>query len=165
MSYPRKILLIVLLSALAAPVTAAIVEYSLDQMVGGSEALVRGRVVSLHCHWLDGPGSIIVTDVGFAVAESWLGSLRSGQTLEFQVVGGEVGGIGQRREHEPVFRLGEEAVLFLWTRPDQDRLSIFNAEQGKYRIIGDTVVGLRQEPIALSEFHRQIEGALQRQGR
>ncbi len=126
MSYRNQILIgaIALLVGTAAP--AVILEYSLDRMVESSESIVQGRVMGLQSRWLDGPGSIIVTDVVFAVDEVLTGPITNSQSLNFFVVGGVVDGLGMRQEHQPVFREGEEAVLFLWTQPDEKRIAVFN---------------------------------------
>lgn len=155
-------LLLVLTSSL--PATAAMIPFTIDEMVAESESVVQGRVVSMNSHWLDGTGSIIVTDVLFAVDEVWMGNQSPGDQLTLQVAGGEVGEIGMRQEHAPQFRVDEEAVVFLWTRPD-GRLEVFNAEQGKYTVLGATVIGFRHEPLNMTDFRAEIEQAKQFNGR
>lgn len=155
-------LLLVLTSSL--PVVAAMIPITIDQMVAESESVVQGRVVSMNSYWLDGPGSIIVTDVAFAVDEVWMGNQAPGSQLTVTVAGGEVGGIGMRQEHAPVFRVDEEAVVFLWTRPD-GRLEVYNAEQGKYTVVDSKVMGFRLEPQEMTEFRATIEDAKQFNGR
>ncbi len=155
-------LLLVLTSSL--PAAAAMILFTIDEMVAESESVVQGRVVSMNSHWLDGQGSIIVTDVAFTVDEVWMGNQSPGDQLTLQVAGGEVGEIGMQQEHAPQFRIDEEAVVFLWTRPD-GRLDIFNAEQGKYTVLGATVIGFRHEPLDLTDFRAEIERAKQFNGR
>ena len=155
-------LLLVLTSSL--PAAAAMIPFTIDEMVAESESVVQGRVVSMNSHWLDGQGSIIVTDVAFAVDEVWMGNQSPGDQLTLQVAGGEVGEIGMRQEHAPQFRIDEEAVVFLWTRPD-GRLDVFNAEQGKYTVLGSTVIGFRREPLDLTDFRAEFEQAKRFNGR
>lgn len=165
MSKRGQLLTVVLLLCVAAPAIAVIVPYALPDMVDGSEAIVRGEVVKLDSHWLDGPGSIIVTDVSVQIDEVWLGGLRAGRVLTVQVLGGEVGGIGMRSEHAPRFRSGEQAVLFLWTLPGEDRLSVFNDEQGKYTIADGNAIGFHGQAIPLREFRGEIDRAIENSGR
>ena len=155
-------LLLVLTSTL--PAAAAMIPFTMGEMVAESESVVQGRVVSMNSHWLDGTGSIIVTDVAFAVDEVWMGNQSPGDQLTLQVAGGEVGEIGMRQEHAPQFRIDEEAVVFLWTRPD-GRLDVFNAEQGKYTVLGSTVIGFRHEPLDLADFRADFEQAKRFNGR
>ena len=142
----------------AASAVAAIVEWPLDRMAVESEVIVRGHVESLESRWLDGPSSIIVTDVVFVVDEVWKGTGRvaSGATLALRVNGGKVGEIGMVQEHQPVFQEKEEAVIFLWTN-DLGRTVIFNDEQGKYTVLGDKVIGFKQAPLDLGPFKTSIE--------
>jgi len=155
-------LLLVLTSTL--PAAAAMIPFTMGEMVAESESVVQGRVVSMNSHWLDGTGSIIVTDVAFAVDEVWMGNQSPGDQLTLQVAGGEVGEIGMQQEHAPQFRIDEEAVVFLWTRPD-GRLDVFNAEQGKYTVLGSTVIGFRHEPLDLADFRADFEQAKRFNGR
>ena len=161
----NKIILLALVIFISLPAQAALLEYSVDQMVESSEAIVQGRVISLESRWLDGPGSIIVTDVSFVVDQVWEGKISTQQRLNFYVAGGFVDGLGMRQEHAPIFSQGEEAVLFLWTQPDQDRLAVFNDEQGRYRIVDGSALNFKEQSIDLSEFRGNIERAVQIHGR
>ena len=145
-----------------APASSMILEWSLDDMAVDSEAVVRGRVLDLQSHWLDGPASIIVTDVTFAIDEVWKGSaaLSKTATLELRVNGGQVGEMGMKQEHAPVFAPGEEAVLFLWTT-EEGRLGIFNDEQGKYTVFGEQVTSFAQRIHDLASFRSTIQRAIE----
>ncbi len=163
MSFKHPLLLGALAAAAlwAAPAPAAIVEWSLDRMATESEVVVRGHVEGLDSHWLDGPSSIIVTDVKFVVDEVWKGSgrLTKGLQLDLRVNGGGVGEMRMVQEHQPVFLQKEDAVLFLWTS-GEGRLGVYNDEQGKYTVMGDKVVGFKQEPLDLGSFKTSIERAI-----
>jgi hypothetical protein len=165
MSIRGKLMTATLLLVLCGPAVAAIVPQTVEQMVAGSEAIIRGKVVAQDSYWVDSPGRIIVTDVTIQVDEVWLGSLRAGRTMTVQVPGGEVGGIGMMAEHAPRFRPDEEAVLFLWTMPGADRLSIFNDEQGKYMVADDQVIGFHGRAIPLAELRSEVDLAIERSGR
>ena len=161
-----KMLLMVLSGLMAAlPAAAIMLSLDMDTMVTSAESVVSGRVVSLDCHWLDGPRSIIVTDVGFAVSEIWMGSKhRPGEQITVRIAGGVVGEIFMRQEHQPVFRQDEEAVLFLGTRPN-GQLGIAQAEQGVYKKSGDSVFGHIRDLQTITEFRSSLERSKRNLGR
>lgn len=160
MSIRKLTLLIAMTLAACVPAFALMLEYTVDQMVASSEAVVRGRVLGLQSRWLDGPGSIIVTDVHFQVDEVWTGPVAADRNLDFFVIGGTVDGLTMRQEHQPIFTESEETVLFLWTQPDEQRLAVFNDEQGRYRVVDDTVINFKRETIAMADFRDDVEQAI-----
>lgn len=160
MSIRNRIIFIVLALLASTPAHSMLLEYSLDRMVAECDAVAQGRILSLESRWLDGPNSIIVTDVVFAVDEVMTGAMAAGQELHFYVVGGTVDGLTMRQEHQPIFTPGEETVLFFWTQPDQRRLAVFNDEQGRYKVTGDSVVNFKQQTIPLIEFRQDLEQAI-----
>lgn len=160
MNFRIRILLIALMLTIGTSAHALLLEYTLDQMVESSESIVQGRVLDLESRWLDGPGSIIVTDVKFQIGEVLAGKMTPRQELSFYVIGGFVDGMGMRQEHQPVFREGEESFLFLWTQPDEQRVTVFNDEQGRYRIVGDSVINFKREARALTDFREDLDRAI-----
>ena len=164
MIFRKQIALLATLIVMAVPTAAMIIEFSLEDMVGGSESIVQGQVVVMDAHWSDGPTRIIVTDVRIRVDEVWMGAEQPGEFLDLQVAGGEVGGMGMKQEHAPTFVMDEQVVLFLWTL-DTGQLSIFNDEQGKYRIVNSQVVNFKREVLDLAEFRETIERAITWHGR
>jgi hypothetical protein len=165
MSILKKIILLALVLAVSTSAQALMSEYTVDKMAESSESVVKGRVIDLKSRWLDGADSIIVTDVEFIVDEVWGGQFSTNQKLTFYVVGGVVDGLGMRQEHQPVFTKGEEAVLFLWTQPDQRRLAIFNDEQGRYKVVGDKVINFKQQALSLQDFREEVKRSVQPQRR
>jgi len=162
MTFRKAAVLGALIAVMATTVPAAgtILEYSVNDMVRGSETIVRGRVVGQQSYWLTDP-RIIVTDVSLVVDEVWKGWYEPGKQLLLTVPGGQVGEIGMRQEHAPVFSMEEDAVLFLWKMPDGDgSYSVFNDEQGKYTVHGDEVVGFKRQAIPLAEFRAAIDRAI-----
>jgi hypothetical protein len=161
-----KLLLAVLPVLLMSPTASALMLHvDMDKLVSTSESVVVGRVVSLDPHWLDGPNSIIVTEVGFAVDEVWMGShQKSGETISLRVAGGIVGEVGMWQEHQPVFKLDDEAVLFLWQRPDGE-LGVAHSEQGLYWKRGEAVSGHLTELRTISAFRNSLEASKRNLGR
>src|SRR5262252_6464008 len=88
--------------AAAAPAAAFMLEVPMEDLVRTSDAVVRATVTDRQSRWLTSP-HIIVTDVTLDVRESWFGTLQPGQHITLEVRGGEVGEIGMREEHQPVF--------------------------------------------------------------
>ncbi len=137
----------------------------MDQLVEYSESVLRGRVVSLDAHWLAGPNSIIVTDVGFEVDEVWEGSKQQpGQQISIRVTGGIVGTIGMYQEHEPEFQLADDVILFLNTRTD-GLWGIPHGEQGVYRVHQNSVTGHIPELKTLEIFPEALDSAKSNHGR
>ena len=143
---------LLLLGASAA--SALMLEIPMDQLVASSSSVVRGQVTGLNSHWTD-DHTIIVTDVSFRVDEDWVGSLKPTTVLNLQVKGGEVGEIGQRTEHQPVFRQDQRAVLFLAPTPSA-RLVINYDEQGVYSVDGNLAIGARGQIVPLATLKATV---------
>ena len=143
----KRALLVLALLAFAGPALALMIEVPLDRLAATSDAVVRAKVTDLHSRWTDDHATI-VTDVTFSIVESWSGDLVAGSPLVLQVEGGEVGDLGVRVEHQPVFSPGEETVLFLKVTPSA-RFRVNALEQGKFTVLGDQVMGFRGEHLPL----------------
>ncbi len=147
------------------PAVATMLPADMDILVSSAESVVTGRVVSLDSYWLDGTGSIIVTDVGFEVDEVWMGSKQKpGEKISVRIIGGEVGDIGMRQQHQPTFKMEEEAILFLKVRGDGE-LGIAQAEQGVFRAHDDKLWGHLTEIKTLSGFRTSLEDSKKNHGR
>jgi hypothetical protein len=156
MSRPRAWLVPVLALALVwvVPAAAIMVQVSMDQLVASSSSIVRGKVTDLNSHWTD-DHAIIVTDVKFLVSEVWTGTMAPGTTLTLQVRGGEVGEIGMRQEHQPVFSKDQEALLFL-TESSGARYAVNFDEQGAYKVQGNQVVAFDGQRAPLTTFRSVV---------
>jgi len=143
----KRALLVFALLAFARPAPALMLEVPLDRLAAGSDAVVRAKVMEMESRWTD-DRTTIVTDVTFSIVESWAGDLVVGSRMVIQVEGGEVGDLGVRVEHQPVFRPGEETVLFLKATPSA-RYRINALEQGKFTVLSDQVMGFRGENLPL----------------
>jgi len=150
---------------LAGPVAAMMVHYSVDRLVAEADGLVRGKMQVLGSRWLEGPGSVIVTDLRLQVQEVWAGPYQKGSALDFYVYGGTVGDVTMVQEHEPTFQANETVLLFLWTQPDQARTAVFNGVQGTYRLQRDTVTNYRHETFPIREFRATVQAAKRIHGR
>ncbi|MCC6349155.1 MAG: hypothetical protein IT347_06140 [Candidatus Eisenbacteria bacterium] len=151
----RAMLVAALGLLLAAPALAYMFEAPLEEIVASSDLVVKGRVTGLQSRFLDSSTRFIVTDVTLSVDEVWAGTMGAGRTVTFTINGGEVGEIGMRQEHQPVFSQGEEALVFLRAGTDA-RLAVNYAEQGKFTVRGEQAVGFKQMPIALKSLRGDV---------
>jgi hypothetical protein len=145
--------------AWALPAAAIMIQAPLDQIVASSSSIVHGKVTDLKSHWTD-DHSIIVTDVSFLVSEDWSGTVAPGTVLTLQVKGGEVGEIGMRQEHQPVFQKDQEALLFLTETPGA-RLAISYDEQGAYAVQGNQIVAFDGQRALLTTFRSVVRNMVQ----
>ncbi len=111
----------------------------LRQLTGKATAIARGRVVALTSQWAtDRHG--IDTMVTIQVAAYLKGDL--GPLVTFRVPGGKIGRFRYVTVGAPVFREGEEVVLFLGAAgPSIPRVVGFN--QGVFRVVADQRSGVR----------------------
>ncbi len=154
MSRTRIATLAAVALAWALPAMAIMIQVPMDQLVASSSSIVRGKVTGLDSHWTE-DHALIVTDVKFLVSEDWGGRVAPGTTLTLQVRGGEVGEIGMRQEHQPVFRQDQEALLFLTETPGA-RWAISHDEQGVYTVQGSQVVAFDGQRAPLTTFRSVI---------
>ncbi|OPL14710.1 MAG: hypothetical protein AVO34_00830 [Firmicutes bacterium ML8_F2] len=103
--------IIFVLIAGAGEAHALMIKMDLDELTETSDAIAYGTVTGAHSQWDEGRTGISTT-VTFSVKKGLKGS-RQGETVTIIVPGGEVDGIGQYVSDTPVFKSGEEAVLFL----------------------------------------------------
>jgi hypothetical protein len=151
----------VVLFALAPPLGAALVPFSLDDLTAHSRFVVRGEVLSLASYrgeFLD-LGTVIFTDVRVRVDEVLLSPAASSKVpptagtkpaagepapfrpsdwdparkeLTIQVLGGRIGEEWQACAESPELEVGERVLLFV--RPYNGRLWTTGWLQGKYRV-------------------------------
>lgn len=126
-----------LLVALALSVTAAAWAlpskiFTLSEVVGRSQALVRGRVEASEAAWNEA-GDRIFTDWTVRVTDAVYGAAR-GQVVKVRQMGGRVGEVTQRVSGNATIMLGEEVVLFL--KSDGVFHYIAAMAQGKWSVVG-----------------------------
>jgi hypothetical protein len=118
----RLATLLAALLAASPALGAQAVALSVEGLARTSDAVVRGRVLSV-TSTLSQDGRRVFTLVEVDVATSWRG--RAPRSTLVIVPGGAAGGISQRVEGAPAFAEGEEVVVFL-----------HRAEAGGYRLAG-----------------------------
>lgn len=128
----RGCLLILAVLALlpAAPRATVLAPAEFREIVGGSNIIAYGRVLEKVAARSD-DRMRIDTLVTFQVGTYLKGG--PGETLVFQVPGGEIGRYRNVMVGAPSFEVGEEAVLFLTVRPGA-RAAIFGLSQGVFRV-------------------------------
>jgi hypothetical protein len=113
----------------AAPATAAMVRVPVEESVGNSDLVIRGRAADQWCEWSE-DGRWIVTMIRVEVLETY-GGHTNGDEVLVRVPGGAIDGVGLRVSDQPSFETGEEAVLFLRLPDGGATYSVVDAFQGK----------------------------------
>ncbi len=169
--------LAVLLPALAT--ATVVIARDFKSLTTDATTILVGRVTALTSQWAtDRQG--IDTFVSVAVTRYLKGNL--GAQVVFRVAGGQIGYMRSVRVGAPVFREGDEVVLFLDANAAMPRIVGFN--QGVYRVMVDRTSGTRmiaapaligdvstptpilrgdptRKPIPLAEFENRVLKVLQ----
>jgi hypothetical protein len=113
-----------------------IVEESLEEMTRGAQAVLLGEVVRVESRWEEsGERRLIVTEVVVRV-ERGVKGVKAGEEVTFWTLGGRAEGLAQQVAGEPMFRVGERAVVFLTRRGEGDeRLWVSGMAQGAFRVV------------------------------
>ena len=109
----------------------------LDDLTAESHAIVYGKIVASRAEW-NNNRSMIYTIYTVEATQYLKGSL--GASFELQEPGGERDGLMVRVPSVPVFRAGEEAVLFVWTDP-KGRHQVIGFEQGAMEVRTNSETG------------------------
>ena len=136
----RRFLFVTLLLSLTAGLRATVVvPVEFRELVTTTPIIVHGRVTDVRAALVDGR-SAVETFVTIEAGEYLRGNL--GEHVTFRVPGGEVGRYRTIFVGAPVFRTGDEVVLFLKVaRGTVPFLAGFN--QGAYRVADDRESGRR----------------------
>ena len=175
-------------ASVAAPVANATQVMHLDTrgLTRESSDIVIGTVGVQQAHWNDAH-TMIVTDVTIQVSQSLKGAATT--ELKLTQIGGEVDGMRYSVPGTPTFRTGEEVLVFAW-RDRTGRPQVDGLAQGKFEIDRDPAsgarvvqravpglairdaknleavpVGRRAPRLKLDALVREIQGALQEDGR
>jgi hypothetical protein len=134
----RRLLILgaLLLPALPAFATQ-VVPLDTRELTLGSSDIVVGTVESVRSYWTANR-SRILTDVTVRVSESLKGEAA---TLTLTQMGGEVDGMKLSVEGSPVFRVGQEVLLFAW-RDRNGRAQVNGLAQGKFDVTRDPATGV-----------------------
>jgi hypothetical protein len=89
---------------------ATLERLSLDDLIGQSTIIVRGKIVDSYAA---ANGPVIYTHYRVQTSETLKGSARG--TIEFQMPGGIANNLRQSFAGVPSFKAGDEYVFFLWT--------------------------------------------------
>ncbi len=139
----KSAVLFVAMMPIVAPAARAstFVVPDLDQLVSMSSAVVRGTVISATCRRAD--NNRIVTDYTIMVEEVATGKLDDDSaTMTFTMPGGTIGDVGEMVTGVPVFRTGDQVVLFVKGHMGPARDSI---SPNRYMVTGMAVGALRVE--------------------
>jgi len=122
-----------------------VLRMDLDDLTAESHAIAHGRIVAARAEW-DAARTLIYTVYTVEVLEYLKGG--PGPLLEVREPGGELDGLNMTAAGVPVFAIGEEAVLFLWTDP-RGRQQVTGFEQGAVRVQTDSQTGAKTARRAL----------------
>ena len=147
----------VVLALAAVPARAAVlVHLNFEEMAEKSSAILVGRCVEVRSE-PDAEFRIVTHNV-FEVSEYLKGSL--GRRVTITEPGGRIGDQVTFFSGMPQFRVGEEAVLFVWTSPQGQRHQVIGFTQGKFEMSRNATSGevsLRQtasnEPMLEPKSH------------
>jgi len=178
--------LILALLFIALPASATTLQHvDTRELVRSSAEIVVGHVDDAHSYW-NADHSKILTDVTIRVSRSIKG--RAPDRLTLTQLGGEVGNVRYTIPGCPVFRPGEEALLFVW-RDSNGRAQVNGLAQGKFDIHRDAsgaafvqrtvtgfavrdartlrplVAGQPAPRISLEQMEREIRRAMAEDGR
>ena len=130
-----KYLVFILPALLSAPADATIiVALDLPDLVKRARTVFVGRAVKTRMHWT-ADRKHIVTDTTFKVDQALRGGTRAGGQVTVRTLGGVVNGIGMRVSGSPVFRKGDEVMLFTERRGSHSY--VVGMTQGAYRVTRD----------------------------
>jgi hypothetical protein len=129
---------VVLLLVLFLPSSLAQVQtMSTQQLTEQSSAVILGTCVRMESYWVDG-NSKIFTRVRIRGEQTLKGEF--GGETEITVPGGRIGNMVYEVTDMPIFREGEEVLLFVWQHPTGKQL-ITGGTQGKFSVETDKTTG------------------------
>jgi hypothetical protein len=165
----------------ALPLAAStFVHMSPEELVAGSDAVIRGRVVEVHSFW-DAAGKLIHTEALVRVDERLIGEAAGFVTL--RTVGGTVGSYTVEAHGFPEFRQNESLIAFIKQQQD-GTARIVGYREGQFRVMRSpegrvwampmvegrylTKDGRQAPParaVTLEEFRDRVRDIGRRQGR
>src|SRR5260370_1888506 len=122
------------LAALLAPIHAStLLQLTLDDMIGKSTMIVRGKVQQQT--YADFQGNMIWTHYTLQVSENLKGS--PARQLDLVVPGGNSKGIQQTYSGTPTFSMNQDYVMFLWTSKS-GLTQVIGLSQGLFAVVPDS---------------------------
>jgi hypothetical protein len=137
---------------------ALMIEVPTSELTRTAEVIVRGTVKDMKSEW-DEERKFIWTLVTISVSKSIKGDGLEQQDIIVKIPGGIVGEIGQQTSDTPVFKKGEEVLLFLKSNiyKGQNVFHIRGNFQGKYTIKDNKII---EKKIPVDTFIGQIKNAM-----
>jgi len=132
-------LVLALVAGGAATGATVLLPADLGELVRGSQAIVHGRVTGVRAEWAGGRRRID-SFVTVEATEYFKGDF--GRAVTFRVPGGEIGRYRSVTVGAPVFREGDEVVLFLGARGPSVPY-VLGLSQGVFRVVADPATGRR----------------------
>jgi hypothetical protein len=143
----RHFMLALVLTFCMSPLQCATLErLSLDDMIGKSTLIVRGKVTGASAA---ASGPVIFTSYTIRVSESLKGQADS--SVLVSVPGGEANGLRQTFAGAPTFNTGDEFVFFLFKGRD-GRLSVLGLTQGLFALPS----GGASDPVSTRAASREL---------
>src|SRR5260370_16045551 len=122
------------LAALLAPIQGStLLQLTLDDMIGKSTMIVRGKVQQQT--YADFQGHMIWTHYTLQVSETFKGS--PVRQLDIVVPGGNSKGIQQTYSGTPTFSINQDYVMFLWTSKS-GLTQVIGLSQGLFAVVPDS---------------------------
>jgi hypothetical protein len=139
-------------------VMALMIKMTTPELTKQAKAIIRGKVTDMRSEW-DPERRFIWTLVTISVSKCIKGDTLPGEEVIVKIPGGVVGQIGQVTEDTPIFKRGEDVLLFI--SPEVYRgEKVFRVNgnfQGKHTIKNDMVI---EKKIPVATFLERIEGAM-----
>jgi hypothetical protein len=110
---------------------------STKELTEESSSVLLGTCTRMESYWADG-NSKIFTRIRIRGQQYIKGDL--GAEAEITVPGGRIGDVNYEVSDMPVFREGEEVLLFVWSHPTGKQL-VIGGTQGKFSIETDKTTG------------------------
>ncbi|MGH9868614.1 MAG: hypothetical protein ACREAA_10695 [Candidatus Polarisedimenticolia bacterium] len=130
----------------------------LSELVTRAERIVHARAVDKNVHW-DASGTQIYTDTTFEVIDEAKG--KGPRRFTVSLLGGVMGGVEMREEGTPLFKQGEEVVLFTSPLPSGKK-ALVGFSQGAMRIADDPATGHRMVvadvPAGVTFMEQTVQG-------
>ena len=132
------LLTLVLILAMVGTSYATIVpKMDLPELVQKSDSIIEGHVDSVVSQW-DPSVKLIYTYISIRIDEQVKGS--NGQSLTIKQVGGRVGSLDMNAVGMPVFKAGQQVVLFLKKQATGGTYEALGLDQGVYQVVNNIAV-------------------------
>ncbi len=145
----KKLLLIILSSLflfITSVYTSSQIELSLKELCDKSDNIIIARVISSQSYFVQNEKRIF-TDISIQILETLKGGLKPFGNIKFTVLGGTVNGVTTLVLEAPIFRVGEESILFLssvFLPNNRKNYVVSGFSQGKFNIFTDQVPGVKK---------------------